>query len=280
MSARLKKKSRVPENAIIYLFACSWLFVCLFPVWIIFSATFSPDNVNMTKVFFPTDFANGISKIYTALTSVNIAKATVDTFLYTILAIIGVLITSSLASYEFTFYNFPFKKLLFAILMGSMMLPLVLYVIPLYRFVFSLGLGDTIWGVALPMMISPLYVFILNQFAEDIPSSFVEAARIDGAGHFHIYFYIFLPVIRNGLITVTVLTFLGSWGTYLWPALISGNSVMPMSRTIANLLSPYFYVDERVRMAAMLIAMIPPLLTFVIFQRYVIEGITMSGIKG
>ena len=143
----------------------------------------------------------------------------------------------SLASYEFSFYKFPGKKLLFSVLMGAMMLPFILYVVPLYRFVYKLGLTDTYLGVAIPIMISPMSVFILNQFSETIPSSLIESARIDGAGHFQIYFKIYLPLVRNGLITVTVLMFLRSWGSYMWPALVTGNEVLPVSRTIANLLS-------------------------------------------
>ena len=108
----------------------------------------------------------------------------------------------------------------------------------------------------------------------------IESARIDGASHFQIFFRIYLPLVRNGLITVTVLMFLRAWGSYMWPALVTGNSIMPVSRTIANLLSKFFYVDVRVKMAAMLLAMIPPMTIYVLFQKHVIEGMTMSSVKG
>ena len=210
----------------------------------------------------------------------NILVAIKDTLLYTMVTLVGLVIISALLAYEFTFYQFPGRKLLYALLMGSMMLPLVLYVIPLYRFVFQIGMSDTLAGVALPMMVSPLAVFILMSFLEDLPISFIESARIDGAGHFRIFGSIVLPLMRNGLITVTVIMFLRVWGSYLWPSLITGNNIHPLSVAISNMLSPNFYVDSRVKIASMLISMLPPALIYLFFQRQVIEGMTMSGVKG
>jgi multiple sugar transport system permease protein len=260
--------------------ASIWAIICLFPIWMLISVTFSSDSSNLTQTYLPNSLSNGLNKINYAMTTVNILKAAGDTTLYSLVSIVGMLFICSLAAYEFSFYNFPLKKVLFAILMSSMMLPLILYVIPLYRFVFNIGLSDTILGVAFPIMISPLSVFIMMQFLEDLPIEYIESARIDGAGHFRIYFNIVLPLMRNGLITATVLLFLRSWGAFLWPSLVTADSVQPMSVTIANLLSPQFYVDPRVKIASMLLAMIPPMVIYLLFQRYVIRGISMSGVKG
>lgn len=268
------------EGVVFSLLGFLWAFGCIFPIWKVFCATFSQETTNLTTVLLPDSFSNGFSKMYTALTSVSVMQATADTAVYTLISIVGMLIMCSLASYEFSFYSFPGKKLLFSVLMGAMMLPFILYVVPLYRFVYKLGLTDTYLGVAIPIMISPMSVFILNQFSETIPTALIESARIDGASHFQIFFRIYLPLVRNGLITVTVLMFLRAWGSYMWPSLVTGNNILPVSRTIANLLSKYFYVDVRVKMAAMLLAMIPPMTIYVIFQKHVIEGMTMSSVKG
>lgn len=134
----------------------------------------------------------------------------------------------------------------------------MLYIIPLYRFVFQIGMSDTLWGVSLPMMVSLLAVFMLMQFLEDLRVSLIESARIDGAGHFRIFTSIIFPLMRNGVITVTVVMFLRIWGNYLWPSLITGDKIKPLSVTISNMLSPNFYVDQRVKIASMLISMLPP----------------------
>ena len=110
--------------------------------------------------------------------------------------------------------------------------------------------------------------------------SFIESARIDGAGHFQIYGRIVLPLMRNGILTTVVLMFMKIWGQYLWPALVTGQKIKPISVTISNMLNPNFWIDPRTKIAAMLIAMIPPMTIYLTFQRYVIEGITMSGVKG
>ena len=268
------------EQCVLILLASIWALVCLFPVWVLFSGTFSLDSSNITRTFFPNSLSNGIAKCKEALLTIDIATATVHTFIYTGITVIGILMTSSLAAYEFTFSQFPLKKVFFGIMMASMMLPQVLYIIPLYRLVFSMNLSDTFAGVSLPMMVSALSVFIMMQFLEDLPASFIESARIDGAGHFQIYGRIVLPLMRNGILTTVVLMFMKIWGQYLWPSLVTAQNIKPISVTVANLLNPNFWVDPRVKIAAMLIAMIPPLAIYLIFQRYVIEGITMSGVKG
>ena len=246
------------EKIILYTLASIWAVICLFPIWHLISATFSTDASNITTTFFPNSISNGLDKIGYALNAANILTAIRDTLLYTLVTLAGLVCISALLAYEFTFYKFPGRNLLYALLMGSMMLPLVLYVIPLYRFVFQTGLSDTLPGIALPMMVSPLAVFILMSFLEDLPLSFIESARIDGAGHFRIFGSIVLPLMRNGLITVTVIMFLKIWGSYLWPSLITGNRIHPLSVAISNMLSPNFYVDARVKIASMLISMLPP----------------------
>lgn len=275
----VNKKNRT-QKTVMYLILVLWLIICLFPLYNMIATTFSSDQSNLTSTFLPNDFANGQKKIMLAFTEANIANATVDTLSYTLLTIVCMIIVCSLVAYEFTFYQFPLKKFLYGLILASMMFPMVLYVIPLYRFVVQMGLSDTVVGISAPLVVSPLSVFILMQFLEDMPLSFVESARIDGAGHFKIFWRIVFPLMRNGLITATVLMFLNVWGAYLWPSLASGGTLRPMSVTIANLLSPQFYIDPRVKIAAMLLSAVPPLIIYVFFQRYVISGIAMSGVKG
>lgn len=274
------KTRKKAEQVILTALASVWALICLFPVWILFSGTFSLDSNNLTRTFFPNSLANGILKCKEALVTIDIATATIHTFIYTGITVVGILVISSLAAYEFTFYQFPLKKFFFGAMMVSMMLPQILYIIPLYRLVFGMGLSDTFAGISFPMMVSALSVFIMMQFLEDLPLSFIESARIDGAGHFQIYGRIVLPLMRNGILTTVVLMFMKTWGQYLCPSLVTGQKIKPISVTISNMLSPNFWVDPRVKIAAMLIAMFPPLLIYLIFQRYVIEGITMSGVKG
>lgn len=274
------RRKTTGQKIIMYAILVIWLVVCLFPLYNMLATVFSSDSSDLTRTFIPNDFANGWKKMVTAFTEANIMTSTVSTLSYTIFTIVGMILICSLVSYEFTFYQFPLKKILNGLIMVAMMFPMVLYVIPLYRFVVQAGISDTIWGISAPLMVSPLSVFILMQFLEDMPISIVESARIDGAGHFSIFFRIVFPLMRNGVVTATVLMFLNVWGAYLWPSLASGQNIQPMSVTIANMLSPNFYIDPRVKIAAMLLSAVPPLAIYLFFQRYVITGIAMSGVKG
>ncbi len=276
----MKKGKKLHERIAMILILVAWLIVCLFPLWNLASTTFSSDTSNLTSTFWPNDLRNGLEKLEYALVSARLLRSTVDTLSYTVVTIVGMILICSLVAYEFTFYDFPLKGVLHGAILASMMFPLVLYVIPLYRFVVTIGLSDTLLGVAAPLVVSPLSVFILMQFLEDLPISFIESARIDGAGHFRIYGSIVLPLLRNGLITATVLMFLNVWGAYLWPSLATGAAIQPMSVTIANMLSPMFYTDPRVKIGALLLSAVPPLAIYLFFQRYVISGIAMSGVKG
>lgn len=273
---RMKKREKI-----LWVALCGiWGLICLFPIWILFCGTFSKDTENLVNVVLPSSFSNGVAKITEAIQTVNIGAATIDTLVYTGFTVLGILIISSLAAYEFTFYQFPGKKFLFGLVMVSMMLPQILYIVPLYRMVYNMGLADTLLGISLPLMVSPLSIFILMQFVENLPRDLIESARIDGAGHFTIYLKIVLPLMRNGLLTVAVLMFMKVWGQYLWPSLITANKIRPISVVIANILSPHYWVDSRVKIAAMLIATLPPLLIYMFFQKYLIEGVTASGVKG
>lgn len=279
---RNKNKNRLknPGSGILTVLASIWVAVDLVPIYLVVTWVFSDNSRNLLRTYFPNSVSAAIEHLTYVFNNCNIPEALKDTFIYTVIAIAIMLITASLAAYEFKFYDFPLKKLLFSVVMVSMMMPFVLYVIPLYRFVYNLGLADTYLGVAVAFMVSPLSVFILIQFSDSIPNGLVESARIDGAGHFQVYFHIVLPLMRNGLIVSSILLFLRVWGSYLWPKLVSATNVTAISATITNLIGPNFYVDARIKVAAMLVAMLPPLIVYLVFQKKVIAGIAMSGIKG
>lgn len=268
------------ERSFFIVLAGLWVLVDLVPLYLIVSWVFSDSTRNLLRTFYPNSFSGALRNIGYVIANCNILEATKDTLIYTLLSIAIMLVTASLAAYEFKFYDFPLKKVLFSIVMVSMMMPFVMYVIPLYRFVYNLGLADTYLGAAVAFMVSPLSVFILIQFSDDIPKELIEAARIDGAGHFQIYARVVLPLMRNGLIVSSILLFLKTWGSYLWPKLISAKAVTAMSAAIGNLIGPNFYVDARIKVAGMMIAMLPPLIIYLIFQKKVITGIAMSGLKG
>ena len=203
-----------------------------------------------------------------------------QTFLFVSVTIVGMLLVSAFAAYELGCYKFPGSNLIFLLILSSMMLPMIVYIIPLYRFVYGLGWSDTLIGLAIPSIPSAFSVFIIKQFLEGLPHDLIEAGEIDGAGHFKIFWRIVLPLMTTPLMTVTVIQFMQVWGSFLWPTLVAGTNWKPVSVLVAGLLGDGSWLEGRVKIAAMLLSAIPLVILYLFCQRYIVEGIATSGLKG
>ena len=150
-------------------FALLWLVVCLLPFTQLISVTFSTADRGIVSTFYPNSLASGIEKIKQALIQTNMIPSTVQTLLYVSATIVGMLLVSSLAAYELACFKFPGRDVIFMLILSSMMLPMITYIIPLYRFVYNLGWSDTLIGLAIPSIPSAFAVFIIKQFLERMP---------------------------------------------------------------------------------------------------------------
>ncbi|MBE3143406.1 MAG: carbohydrate ABC transporter permease, partial [Planctomycetes bacterium] len=137
--------------------------------------------------------------------------------LYTGFEILGVLILCSMAAYEFALFNFPGKKILFSLILLALMIPTVVTLVPTYLLVSDLGWINKMQGLVIPGIASAFGLFMLTQFFQDIPRELLNAALIDGASHFQVYRYIVLPLSTNALVTLAIITFIHTWGNFIWP---------------------------------------------------------------
>ena len=201
--------------------------------------------------------------------------------MYCLVSIIGTLILCSMAAYEFALFEFPGKNSLFAIVLISLMVPLAVTLIPTYLLIARLGWLNSIRGLVVPGLASAFGLFMLTQFFRDIPKEIMDAAQIDGASHFGGYWYIVLPLSRNALITLAILTFMTTWGNFIWPMVVAKNA---QSITVSQLINwyndPNSFATVNSQMTAFLIAAIIPIIVFIIFQRQIIQGISITGLKG
>lgn len=215
------------------------------------------------------------------LTETEYLRAYVVSLLYALLTIAGVTLIGSMAAFEFALFDFPGRRLLFSLVMLSLMVPVAVTIIPTYLLTADLGWLSTMQGLVVPGLSSAFGLFLLVQFMRSIPRDMIEAARLDGASHFHIYWYIVLPLSRNALITLAILTFMKTWGNYMWPLIVAPRPEMYTVGQVVGLFnSPYSHQTVDVVMTANLLAAVPPLIFFLIFQRKIVEGIAMSGSKG
>ncbi|MGC8778176.1 MAG: carbohydrate ABC transporter permease [Candidatus Caldatribacteriaceae bacterium] len=186
-----------------------------------------------------------------------------------------------LAGYAFVVYRFPLRDFFFLLILSTIMIPFQVTSVSLYMMLSKMGWVDTYWGILAPNLGSALGMFLIRQSIKSVPMDLIEAARLDGAGEMRIVFTIVAPVIKTALATVILILFLGSWNDFLWPLIVINS---PELRTVPLGLSlfkdPYGGMNYGPLMAASVIATLPMLIAYVFSQRYVIEGIAITGLKG
>lgn len=276
----MMKRTTPAAKVLILVIASFWLIVCLLPFTQLISVTFSTADRGMVSTFFPNSLSAGLDNIRAALDQTGLAASTLQTICYVGTTIVGMLLVSSLAAYEIACFRFPGRGFVFMLILSSMMLPMITYIIPLYRFVYNLGWSDTLIGLAIPSIPSAFAVFIIKQFLESMPHELIEAGEIDGAGHFTIFWRVVLPLMATPLLTVAVIQFMQVWGSFLWPTLVAGTKWKPVSVLVAGLLGDGSWLEGRVKIAAMLLSGIPPVVVYLLFQKHIVEGIATSGLKG
>jgi multiple sugar transport system permease protein len=257
--------------------------IALFPIWWMINVVFAlpGEPVSLNPRLWPTSIPAGMEKIGLILTETDYLRAYTVSVLYAVLTIAGVLLIGSLGAFEFALFEFPGRNLLFGIVMLSLMVPTAVTIIPTYLLTSQLGWVNTMRGLVIPGVASAFGLFMLVQFMRAIPKEMIEAARLDGASHIQIYWHVALPLCRNALVTLAILTFMQTWGNYMWPLIIGTKPEMyTVGQVVGMFNSPLSHQTVDMVMTANLLAAIPPLLFFLIFQRKIVEGIATSGNKG
>lgn len=213
-----------------------------------------------TDEYFPRYFLN------TCITSIIITVVSVA--------------VSALVGYVFAKFKFPLKALFFYAILATIMVPFESFVVPLYNFVRSMHWTNTYLGIVFPSIISSFGMFFMKQNMEQIPDALVEAARIDGAGNYRILGTIILPLSVSSISVLSILLFLIAWSEYLWPLIVISKKNMYVLEIGLTLLQDEYFIDYGVIMAGCAVALVPCLLLFIFFRRYIMDGIAMSGIKG
>ena len=202
-------------------------------------------------------------------------------------AIVAVVITvanvtfSSMVGYALAKLTFRGKKLVFALVMGTLMIPGMVTFVPLFVLVANLGMVDSYPGLILPFLVTPFGVFLMRQFIMQLPDDLLDAGRIDGAGELRIFRQIILPLCGPGLATLGILTFLGSWNNFLWPLVVAQTQehyTLPVALALFSN-NQQFIPNYGVLLAGATVVVVPVLIVFLIFQRRFIEGIASTGIK-
>ncbi|HEY7030719.1 MAG TPA: carbohydrate ABC transporter permease [Thermomicrobiales bacterium] len=191
-----------------------------------------------------------------------------------------VVVTSTMAGYAVAKIPFRGRNLVFGILLSGLMIPWEITIIPLYIIVVKIGWVNTYQGVVLPMCATPLGIFIMRQFLRSIPSELIDAARVDGASEFAIFRQIVVPLCKPATAALATIIFLSAWGAFLWPLIASSQNEKQTLPVAIALFKQQYSSSYGLMMAAATVAFVPALAIFLAFQRYFVQGITMSGFKG
>jgi multiple sugar transport system permease protein len=209
-----------------------------------------------------------------------------NTAFYAVASAVGTALVSTLAGYAFAKYRFPGRGLLFAIVLGSIMIPQTALVIPIYLMLSKVGIINTPLAVILPSLVSPFAVFLMRIYAEQaVPDELLDAARVDGAGEFRIFWTVAFRILAPGFVTVLLLSFVATWNNYFLPLVVlSDQKLFPLTVGLAqwNSLASAgggSQVVYSIVITGALVAIIPVAAAFLLLQRYWQGGLTVGGVK-
>ncbi|MGU3356959.1 carbohydrate ABC transporter permease [Microbacterium sp. M4A5_1d] len=187
---------------------------------------------------------------------------------------------SAVAAYAFSRLEFRGKKFLYGAVIASIVIPPQVLIIPLFYEMLAFNLVDTPWGLILPQVVAPAMVFILKKFFDQVPIELEDAARVDGAGRFRVFWSIVLPLSRPILGAVAIFVFIGAWNNFLWPFLIiNDTTLMTLPVGLQTVISAYGVQYAQV-MAQAVLASVPLIIVFLVFQKQIVRGVATTGFGG
>jgi len=255
--------------------------IALLPfIWMILGSFKTGREIRQVPpTFFPEEFT--FENYKTILTDEDIPLGIFykNSAIIAVINVVQVLFTSSLFGYIFAKFNFKGKQVLFWFIMGTMMIPFQVTMIPGYLILTKLNLINRLSGLIIPAAIDAFGIFLFRQFALSIPNELLDAARVDGASEFRIYRSVVLYQLGPALATFGMLTFMFNWNAYLWPLIVLTEQKVRTLPIILNWYANQHTQQLHLTMAASVLVILPVLVVFLFSQKWIVEGITLTGMK-
>jgi multiple sugar transport system permease protein len=213
-------------------------------------------------------------------TRLNLARDFGNSLFITLSVTLFSLVVNSMAGYAFAKLRFGGREAVFKVLVAAMVIPAQVGMMPLFLMVKGMGLVNTPWGVMIPGLAGVFGIFMIRQFALSIPDDLLDAARIDGASEFRIYWTIVLPVLKPILVTMATFSFLSSWNDFMWPLIVLSNDARYTLPVALASLAGEHVQDTELMMAGSVLTVLPVLGVFLMMQRSYIQGVLMGSVKG
>ena len=274
-----KKKQQRTANLLIYIFLIAGSFIMIVPfVWMI-ATSFKPlDEINTYPPSFfirkPT-----IAAYLELFRIIPMGRYFLNSLFATTAITVANIFFCSLAGYAFAKHRFFGRDKLFLLLVGSMMIPWQVNLIPSFVIVKKFGWLNSFYGLIIPAMSGAFGIFLMRQFIMNIPDDLIDAAKIDGCTEFTIYRRVILPLIQPALASLAIFTFMAQWNNFVWPLVIIYSSKMRTIPLALSVLNGQFGTNFAMVMAGAVVATAPVLIVFIAFQKYFIKGIALTGLK-
>ncbi|MFJ8898548.1 carbohydrate ABC transporter permease [Streptomyces sp. NPDC102370] len=280
--ARPRGRSRV-RTPLLYVVASLGLLVTAAPfLWMALSAFKTRRDLTASPpVWLPSEWT--LSNFTALLDQLDMPRYFLNSLVVAILVTLCNLLFCSMLGYALAKLEFTGRSKVFGVVLAALMVPGNLLILPLYVLMTKFGLIDTYAGLVLPFAAGAFGVFLMRQFMQSIPDELLEAARIDGAGEWYIFWRIVMPLVKPALATLTIFTFLGSWNNFVWPLIATNDPdkyTLPVAlATFANDPNRTVGGGNGMLMAGSLLVVLPVLLVFVVLQRHFTQGIATAGLK-
>ena len=284
MDRRRETYLRIKRKAISWILTAlvvSGALLMLFPfLWMFLTSLKRPEEIlRVPLTFLPDQFFN-FQNFFEIFKRQPFHRYLWNTFFVSGISTMTSLIFSSMAGYGFAKFNFPGKEFLFFSIICILIVPFQAIVIPLYQWVVEFGLINTYIGLMIPHFISAFGVFLMREAIANIPNDYIDAARIDGSSEMGIFFRIILPMVKPSLAALAIIKFLWTWNEFFWPLVITNSEEMKVITLGLASFNTMYYIEHNLATAGAMVSIIPILVLYLAFQRWVVKAVVMSGVKG
>lgn len=280
LAAQRRRKLRTAVQTVIAVIIC---LIAAFPLyWMIISSFKSQDEILLTvPTLWPKEFH--FENYRNVMERMDFGRYYFNTIVMTAGIMASQIITGVFAAYGFSKGNFKGKNVCFMIVLGALMIPIQVTFIPLYIMCSKLGILDSFAGLILPEAVSPYYIFMLRQSFMTVDDSYIDAAKVDGLGRIGIITKILVPMCKSTLFTITLVTFTNGWNSYFWPKIVAMNEkrrVLTVGLAqLKNTFAGNATMNNHEIMAGAVMAIVPVIILFFIFQKYMLTGYSKAAMK-
>jgi multiple sugar transport system permease protein len=275
-----RMRKREIKKALIHLILIAGIGVTILPFFWMITTAFKTqgESVQMPPIWFPSAWR--LDAFKEVLAKPNFLMVYKNTIITTVVTVLGQVGLCAMAGYGFARIHFPGRDILFVLILGVLMIPPQIFLMPQYLIIQNMGLLNTIPALFLPNLFSAFGTFLLRQSFLSLPKELEEAAMLDGCNRFQIFLRIMLPLTKSSLVALSIMVMKFAWNDLMWPLIVNTSAKkMTLAPTLASMISEYGS-NYPVQMAGAVLSILPIVILFIIFQKQFIEGVASTGVKG